>query len=155
MFVPLNELCNVLYVPSLGSQKRAWTSTQSNMSKLGCPPRSEKAAQKNKQTKNTNPQTKTPKTSENKHKTHRRDGRALSKQASLCADELGDKLILRKANLKNQTSQQDRDEGAKPTNRISSAETQDPPSQDPRDRTVKPTGHKGTFKRMGKDSALN
>ena len=28
----LNELCNVLHVPSLGYQKRAWTSTQSNMS---------------------------------------------------------------------------------------------------------------------------
>ena len=35
VFVSLNELCNVLYVPALGSQKRAWTSTQSNKSKLG------------------------------------------------------------------------------------------------------------------------
>ena len=30
-----------------------------------------------------------------------------------------------------------------------------PPSQDPEDRTVRPTGHKGTFKRIGKDSAAD
>ena len=32
----LNELCNVLYVPSLGSKKRAWTSTQSPPNKTAC-----------------------------------------------------------------------------------------------------------------------
>ena len=42
VFVSLNDLCNVLYVPFLGSQKRAWTSAQSSMSKLGCPPESKK-----------------------------------------------------------------------------------------------------------------
>ena len=41
VFVPLNELCKVLYVPSLGSQKRAWTSTRSNQSNLECKPKSE------------------------------------------------------------------------------------------------------------------
>ena len=48
VFVPLNELCNVLYVPSLGSQKRAWTSTQSNMSKLWCPPGKQTSPKNNK-----------------------------------------------------------------------------------------------------------
>ena len=51
-------------------------------------------------------------------------------------------MILQKATQKtNQTSQQDRDEGAKTTPSISSAKTQDPPRQDPGDRTVKPIGH--------------
>ena len=48
-FCHLNELCSIV-CPALGSQKRAWTSTQSNMSKLGCTPGNRKETE-NKQTR--------------------------------------------------------------------------------------------------------
>ena len=51
--------------------------------------------------------------------------------------------LAKKQKPTNQTSQQDRSEGVG-NNPISSAETQDPPSQDPGDRTEKPYGHEAS-----------
>ena len=54
VFVPLNELCKVLHVPSLG---RAWTSTHKKSS-LGCKPKSETNSPENQQNKTKNHQKK-------------------------------------------------------------------------------------------------
>ena len=58
---------------------------------------------------------------------------------SLCANELRRSCKQAKTNQSDITLQQDRSEGAK-HRPISSAETQDPPRQDPGDRTEKPYG---------------
>ena len=137
VFVPVNELGIAYQHPALGSQKRARTITQSMI---------QSGVQKQRSDPNTNKTTKTrnkpPKKQNKSNKTKNTpfDGRALSEQGSLCAHELGNDLA--ESNTEDQPeSQQDRDEGAKTKPSISSAETQDPPRQDPGDRTVKPIGH--------------
>ena len=114
----------------IGESKESVDHSQSKKSSRGC---------RQKQKQNNNPKQQ-PKTQNQKHQQSPHDnGRALARKGSLCADELKKDLAESK-HTTNQTSQQDRGEGAK-KQPISSAETQDPPSQDPGDRTVKPTGH--------------
>ena len=91
VFVPLNELCIVQQHPSLGSLKRAQTITQSKKSSLGCKQRTKGQNNRPKTDKTSKKQThntKKNKPTNKKHKTPRNIGRALSKEGSLCADEL-------------------------------------------------------------------
>ena len=79
VFVPLNELCKVLYIPALGSRKRAWTSMQSNCPNRG-DQRGERPANRTKENKR-KPQKTQPKKTKTQE-TPRSDGRALSKMAA-------------------------------------------------------------------------
>ena len=62
VFVPLNELCKVLYIPALGSRKRAWTSTQSKCPNRGVQQGKQKTKKPTNQANKQKPNTKTPKT---------------------------------------------------------------------------------------------
>ena len=144
VFVPLNELCKVLYVPSLGSQKRARTSTRSIQSNLGCKPKSETRSPKNKQDKTKNTQkTKT------KHKNHPAVMDVLlARRAAYVPMNWEDELDLAKSkNTTNQTSQQDRGEGAKTK---ADQQCRNPGSPQPGSRRSHREAHgaQGTFNRM-------
>ena len=122
----------------IGSRKRAWTSTQSKLSKKGCPTRKKTSQQQKTNPKDTQP---TPKQTP---KSPRREGRALAQEGQLMCQWIEDmNWILQKAK-KHPTRQHSKIamEVQNKQKSISSAETQDPPSQDPGDRTVKPTGHR-------------
>ena len=90
-----------------------------------------------------------PKTKKNETRVTTFDGCSVE-EASLCADEF--KKDLSKTNQPNITARSQW--RCKNNTPISSAETQDPPSQDPGDRTVKPIGHEAPSQAWN-DRALN
>ena len=142
VFVPLNELCKVLYIPALGSRKRAWTSTQSQVVQTGVT-NEEKDQQTEQQKTNKKTQKKTTKTA--KTKKHPVRWTCSVKDGSLCAGELKRSCQKQSHNQPDITARSRR--RCKTKQQIGSAETQDPPSQDPGDRTVKPREN-STFNRI-------
>ena len=120
MFVPLNELCIVQQHPTLGSLKRARTITQSKVQPgvqtrtkgQNHSPKTETS--KKRQTKNQHP-----KNQNHKQKTQSYPAAMdvlCQKKGNLCADEFK-KDLAESNHSTNQTSQQDRGEGAKTNHR--------------------------------------
>ena len=144
---PVNKLCIVYQHPALGSQKSAWTNTQSRIQSRVQTKEGQSKNRQNRQTKTRNKQTQTKNTTKtNETRNTPFNGRALSKKAAYVP--MNSRKILQKAKQPTRHHSKIAVKVQKQTP-ISSAETQDPPSQDPGDRTVKQQEN-STFNRIGR-----